>query len=247
MYPNPADHPTQPGLLRETARQQSQAADPILDALGSLLEEPISPEEMIRVAGLPSGVVATCGMTKRLSTLGPSAALPPLPRPVWAQAAVLLHSRIRVAANHAGRAGASPLLYSCPPAPLRHITGGKLSRLIQQGKVGRRQILLARINQPQRSQGEARFCSATTSRTGCRERTAGRACRICRTCPGRPARPDAAARPRLQAELIARRPGRIPPPAHGAASRQAGVDQSPALQFCAPLFTPNGLHSGRRK
>ena len=46
LYPNPADHPTQPGVLRETARQQSQTADPILDVLGSLPEEPISPKEI---------------------------------------------------------------------------------------------------------------------------------------------------------------------------------------------------------
>ncbi len=46
LYPDPPDHPAQPGFLRETARQQSQAADPILDVLGSLSEEPISAEEI---------------------------------------------------------------------------------------------------------------------------------------------------------------------------------------------------------
>lgn len=46
LYPDPADNPAQPGFLRETARQQSQAADPILDVLGSLSGEPISAEEI---------------------------------------------------------------------------------------------------------------------------------------------------------------------------------------------------------
>ena len=46
LYPDPAGHPAQPDLLRETARQQSQAADPILDVLGSLSGEPISAEEI---------------------------------------------------------------------------------------------------------------------------------------------------------------------------------------------------------
>ena len=46
LYPDPADHPAQLGFLRETARQQSQAADPILDVLGSLSGEPISAEEI---------------------------------------------------------------------------------------------------------------------------------------------------------------------------------------------------------
>ena len=48
LYPDPADHPTQPGFLRETARRQSQATDPILDVLGSLSGEPISAEEIDR-------------------------------------------------------------------------------------------------------------------------------------------------------------------------------------------------------
>ena len=48
LYPDPADHPAQLGFLRETARQQSQAADPVLDVLGSLSGEPISAEEIDR-------------------------------------------------------------------------------------------------------------------------------------------------------------------------------------------------------
>lgn len=48
LYPDPAAHPTQPGFLRETALQQSQATDPILDVLGSLSGEPISAEEIDR-------------------------------------------------------------------------------------------------------------------------------------------------------------------------------------------------------
>ena len=48
LYPDPADHPAQPGFLRETARRQSQATDPILDVLGSLSGEPISAEEIER-------------------------------------------------------------------------------------------------------------------------------------------------------------------------------------------------------
>jgi excisionase family DNA binding protein len=49
LYSEPADHgdhATQPGFVRETARQQSQTADPILDVLGSLSGEPISAEEI---------------------------------------------------------------------------------------------------------------------------------------------------------------------------------------------------------
>lgn len=46
LYPDPADHAAQPGSVRETGRQQSQAADPILDVLGSLSGEPISAEEI---------------------------------------------------------------------------------------------------------------------------------------------------------------------------------------------------------
>lgn len=111
LYPNPADHPTQPGLLRETARQQSQAADPILDALGSLLEEPISPEEIDTCGWIALGrrgdlrhdKAAEYHRALSRTSSTPAAGLE-LGQPY------LLHSRIRVAANHAGHAQALVIL-----------------------------------------------------------------------------------------------------------------------------------------
>lgn len=46
LYSDPADRATQPGIVRETAKLQLQATDPILDVLGSLSGEPILVEEI---------------------------------------------------------------------------------------------------------------------------------------------------------------------------------------------------------
>ncbi|HAI86650.1 MAG TPA: hypothetical protein DCL63_06655 [Firmicutes bacterium] len=46
LYHGPAGDATQPCFVRETAQQRSPAADPILDALGSLSGEPTSAEEI---------------------------------------------------------------------------------------------------------------------------------------------------------------------------------------------------------